>query len=106
MTKANIKKAITIISYMVDIIATIILVAFILNFDKSSNNNNLYMVESTVTDVAKNNIVTVTTVDGDLFSFKGNGSWLQNDGVILLLDDQGTKDIKDDKIINTLYDMR
>jgi hypothetical protein len=62
MTKANIKKAITIISYIVDIIATIILVAFILNF-KPSNNNNLYMVESTVTDVAKNNIVTVTTVD-------------------------------------------
>lgn len=106
MTKANIKKAITIISYIVDIVATIILVAFILNFNKASNNKNLYMVESTVTDVAKNNIVTVTTVDGDLFSFKGNGSWLVNDGVILLLDDQGTEDIKDDKIINTLYDMR
>ena len=106
MTKANIKKVITITSYVVDIVATIILVAFILNFNKPSNNNNLYMVESTVTDVAKNNIVTVTTVDGDLFSFKGNGSWLVNDGVILLLDDQGTESVSDDIIVDTLYDMR
>lgn len=106
MRNVNIKKALTITSYIVDIVATIIVVIFILNFNKQSNNNNLYMVESTVINTTKNNIVTVETVNGDVFEFKGNGSWLQNDGVILLLDDQGTEDIKDDKIIDTLCDMR
>lgn len=106
MTKANIKKAITIISYIVDIIATIILVVFILNFNKQENNTSTYMVESTITDISENNTVTVTTVNGDMFSFKGNGVWLVNDGVILLLDDQGTETIKDDIIIDMLYDMR
>lgn len=102
MTKGNIKKAITITSYVVDIVATIILVIFILNFDKPSNNKNLYMVESTVIDVSETNVITVETIDNEIFSFKGNGVWLTNDGVILLLDNQGTETIKDDIIVDTL----
>jgi hypothetical protein len=102
MRNINIKKAITIISYIVDITATIILVIFILNFDKPSNNKNLYMVESTVIDVSETNVVTVETIDNEIFSFKGNGVWLTNDGVILLLDNQGTETIKDDIIVDTL----
>lgn len=102
MTKANLKKALTITSYVVDIVATIILVIFILNFDKPSNNKNLYMVESTVIDVSETNVITVETIDNEIFSFKGNGVWLTNDGVILLLDNQGTETIKDDIIVDTL----
>ena len=65
---------------------------------------NLYMLESTVTDVTDTNTVHVTTTNGDKFAFKGNGTWLPKDGVILLLDNQGTETIKDDIIIDTLYD--
>lgn len=106
MTKGNIKKALTITSYVVDIVATIIVVIFILSFDKRPNNNNLYMVESTVIDTSKNNIVRVETVNGDIFEFKGNGSWTDTDEVILLLDDKGTEDVKDDEIINTMHNAK
>ena len=105
MTKANIKKALTITSYVVDIVATIIVVIFILSFDKRPNNNNLYMVESTVINTSKNNIVRVKTVNGDIFEFKGNGTWIPKDSVVLLMDNNGTDDVKDDKIIDVNYNM-
>lgn len=63
--------------------------------------DRLYMIESTVTDISENNIITVTTVNGDMFEFEGNDTWLINDGVILSLDNQGTEIVEDDVIINT-----
>lgn len=110
----NKKRILDIVSIIVDILATIIAVVVILNLTftnaKSETANqsydNLYMSESTVIDVSSDNIVTVETVDNEIFSFKGNGTWLVNDGVMLLLDNQGTKDVTDDVIINAQYDMR
>ena len=99
-----------IVSIIVDILATIIAIVVILNLafgnTTSENYDSLYMSESTVIDVSSDNIVTVETVDNEIFSFKGNGTWLVNDGVMLLLDNQGTKDVTDDVIINAQYDMR
>lgn len=113
MNKA--KRILTLVTYVVDIVATIIIVVFILNFDNttgienkttSENYDHLYMVESTVTDI-DNNVVSVTTVNGDIFKFYSNGTWLENDGCILLLDNNNTpKNVTDDIIINELYDMR
>lgn len=113
MNKA--KRILTLVTYVVDIIATIIIVVFILNFNNttgtennttSENYDHLYMVESTVTDI-DNNVVSVTTVNGDIFRFYSNGTWLDKDGCILLLDNNNTpNDVTDDIVINTLYDMR
>lgn len=110
----NKKGILNIVSIIVDILATIIAVVVILNLTftnaKSETVNqsydNLYMSESTVIDVSSDNIVTVETVDNEIFSFKGNGTWLVNDEVTLLLDNQGTENITDDIIINTHHDMR
>ena len=106
----NKKGILNIVSIIVDILATIIAIVVILNLafgnTTSENYDSLYMSESTVIDVSSDNIVTVETVDNEVFSFKGNGTWLVNDGVILLLDNQGTKNVTDDIIVNTHYDMR
>ena len=105
----NKKGILNIVSIIVDILATIIAIVVILNLafgNTSENYDNLYMSESTIIDVSSDNIVTVETVDNEIFSFKGNGTWLVNDGVMLLLDNQGTKDVTDDTIVNTHYDMR
>lgn len=111
----KVKRVLTITSYIVDIIATIILVVFILTFNdttvsksKSTNQNydNLYMLESTVTNI-DNNLISVTTLDDDIFKFYSNGTWLENDGCILLLDNNNTpSNVTDDIVINALYDMR
>lgn len=69
--------------------------------------DNLYLSEGTVicvnTDLDK---VTVIDVDGEAYQFYGVEDWQVNDGCILLLDNNGTEDNKDDIIIDTLYDMR
>ena len=106
MSKAKLKKILNITLYTIDIIATIIAVVFILNFNKPADNDNLYMIQSTLIDVTNSNIVVVETVNGDIFEFKGNGTWLVNDSVVLLMDNNGTDDIKDDKIIDVNYNMK
>ena len=106
----NKKGILNIVSIIVDILATIIAIVVILNLafgnTTSENYGSLYMSESTVIDVSSDNVVTVETVDNEIFSFKGNGTWLVNDEVILLLDNQGTENVTDDTIVNTHCDMR
>ena len=103
--KTKVKKILTMITYVIDIAATIIAVVFILNFNKPADTKNLYMIQSTIADVTNDNIVVVETVNGDIFEFKGNGTWLVNDGVVLLMDNNGTTDVKDDKVIDVNYNM-
>lgn len=114
MNKA--KRILTLVTYVIDILATIIIVVFILNFNrnfksesevKTENYDHLYMVEGTVTGI-DNNVISVTTVNNDVFRFyTSNGTWAENDGCILLLDNNNTpNNVTDDKIINSLYDMR
>lgn len=105
MLKGKLKKILNITLYTIDIIATIIALVFILNFNKPADNDNLYMMQSTIVDVTSSNIVVVETVNGDIFEFKGNGTWLVKDSVVLLMDNNGTDDVKDDKIIDVNYNM-
>lgn len=103
--KGKLKKILNITLYTIDIMATIIAVVFILNFNKPADNDNLYMIQSTIIDVTNSNIVVVETVNGDIFEFKGNGTWILKDSVVLLMDNNGTDDVKDDKIIDVNYNM-
>ena len=103
--KGKLKKILNITLYAIDIIATIIAIVFILNFNKPADNDNLYMIQSTIIDVTNDNIVVVETVNGDIFEFKGNGTWILKDSVVLLIDNNGTDDVKDDKIIDVNYNM-
>ena len=103
--KGKLKKIFNITLYAIDIIATIIAIVFILNFNKPADNDNLYMIQSTIINVTNDNIVVVETVNGDIFEFKGNGTWILKDSVVLLMDNNGTDDVKDDKIIDVNYNM-
>ena len=103
--KGKLKKIFNITLYAIDVIATIIAITFILNFNKPADTKNLYMIQSTIVDVTNDNIVVVETVNGDIFEFKGNGTWILKDSVVLLMDNNGTDDIKDDKIIDVNYNM-
>lgn len=66
--------------------------------------DNLYLSEGTVICVNSDlNKVTVIDCDGEVYQFYGSEDWLVNDKCILLMDDNGTDDIKDDIIISTKY---
>jgi hypothetical protein len=48
-------------------------------------------------------IVTVETFTGFLFSFEGCEDWMEEDCASLIMDDNGTESILDDKIIMAQY---
>ena len=59
--------------------------------------DNIYLSEGTVICVNSDlNKVTVIDCDGEAYQFYGSEDWLVNDKCILLMDDNGTEDIKDD----------
>ena len=108
------KKSLFIVLTIINMLTLIFGLTYIINADKvrlndNTNNitniNNLYLTEGIVTDIDKNkDTVTVLTVDGELFTFKGVEDWLVDDGCVLSFDSKGTKDFKDDTIIDILYD--
>ena len=75
--------------------------------DTMENNalyDNLYVLKGSIMCVNDStNKVYVITDDGNVFVFKGIEDWLVNDRCILLMDNKGTNNIKDDVIIQTIY---
>lgn len=67
--------------------------------------SHLYPLTSTVTEIS-NNTVTVEDSNGNLWSFDGTEDWQVGDCCALIMDDNNTKDIRDDVIISTRYQGR
>lgn len=101
--------------FTIVIVVTILIGAYSITLNKIKANNrinntntvstdNLYLTKGTIMDInTTKDIVTVVTVDGQLFSFKGVEDWLINDDCVLSFDNKGTTDVKDDIIIDILY---
>lgn len=67
--------------------------------------SHLYPLTTTITEI-KNDTVTVEDSNGNLWSFDGAEDWEINDSCALIMDDNNTKDIRDDTIISTRYQGR
>lgn len=67
--------------------------------------SHLYPLSTTVTKI-ENDTVTVEDSNGNLWSFNGAEDWEINDSCALIMDDNNTKDIRDDVIISTQYQGR
>lgn len=101
--------------FTIVIVITILITMYSISLNKTKANNrinntntvstdNLYLTKGTVIDInTTKDIVTVVTVDGQLFSFKGVEDWLINDDCVLSFDNKGNTDVKDDIIIDILY---
>lgn len=91
------------------IVALTIIAAFTdLSLAKLYNANqqkHLYPLSTTVTEI-ENDTVTVEDSNGNLWSFDGAEDWEINDSCALIMDDNNTKDIRDDVIISTRYQGR
>lgn len=64
--------------------------------------SHLYPLTTTVTEI-KNDTVTVEDSNGNLWSFNGAEDWEVGDGCALIMDDNSTSEIIDDKIISAKY---
>lgn len=71
----------------------------------ANRQNHLYPLTTTVTEV-NNDTVTVEDSNGNLWSFNGAEDWEINDSCALIMNDNNTKDIRDDVIISTRYQGR
>ncbi len=67
--------------------------------------SHLYPLSTTVMQIS-NNTVTVEDSNGNLWSFNGAEDWEINDTCALIMNDNSTKDIRDDVIISTRYQGR
>ena len=67
--------------------------------------SHLYPLSTTVTEI-NNDTVTVEDTNGNLWSFNGAEDWEINDSCALIMNDNNTKDIRDDVIISTRYQGR
>lgn len=67
--------------------------------------SHLYPLSTVVTEI-NNDIVTVEDSNGNLWSFNGAEDWEINDSCALIMDDNNTKDIRDDVIVSTRYQGR
>ncbi|MFQ9785915.1 MAG: hypothetical protein ACLRYF_04710 [Mediterraneibacter faecis] len=67
--------------------------------------SHLYPLTTTVAEI-KNDTVTVEDSNGNLWSFDGAEDWEINDSCALIMNDNNTKDIRDDVIISTRYQGR
>lgn len=102
-------KNLTKIQTLFMIISLAIVAAFTdLSLAKLYNANqqkHLYPLTTTVTQI-NNDTVTVEDSNGNLWSFNGAEDWEINDSCALIMDDNNTKDIRDDVIISTRYQGR
>lgn len=64
--------------------------------------SHLYPLTTTVTEIKKDT-VTVEDSNGNLWSFNGAEDWEVGDGCALIMDDNSTSEIIDDKIISAKY---
>lgn len=116
LKKEKLKASILIIVGITMIIMSLMITVYNINKGKKNtvkaeytNNtmvsyDNIYLSEGTVICVNSDlDKVTVIDCDGEVYQFYGSEDWLVNDKCILLMDDNGTDDIKDDIIISTKY---
>lgn len=71
----------------------------------ANQQKHLYPLSTTVTEI-ENDTVTVEDTNGNLWSFDGAEDWEVGDTCALIMDDNSTKDIRDDVIISTRYQGR
>lgn len=76
-----------------------LLVSFLLT--TSIPADNIALMNGTITDNT-NNIVEVTTMDGNGWLLKDRTDLKINDNIIVVFDTKGTSNIEDDEIINTV----
>ena len=67
--------------------------------------SHLYPLSTTVTEI-NNDTVTVEDSNRNIWSFDGAEDWEINDSCALIMNDNNTKDIRDDVIISTRYQGR
>ena len=67
--------------------------------------SHLYPLTTTVAEI-NNDTVTVEDLNGNLWLFNGAEDWEINDSCALIMNDNNTKDIRDDTIISTRYQGR
>ena len=66
--------------------------------------DNLYVMETVVYELNhKTDEVVCKTETGNLYAFYGIENWEINDRCVLVMDNNGTKNIEDDEIILTFY---
>lgn len=68
----------------------------------ANQQKHLYPLTTTVTEI-KNDTVTVEDSNGNIWSFDGAEDWEVGDGCALIMDDNSTSEIIDDKIISAKY---
>lgn len=71
----------------------------------ANQQKHLYPLSTTVTEI-ENDTVTVEDTNGNLWSFDGAEDWEVGDTCALIMDNNSTKDIRDDVIISTRYQGR
>ena len=71
----------------------------------ANQQKHLYPLSTTVMEI-NNDTVTVEDSNGNLWSFDGTEDWQINDSCALIMDDNSTKNIRDDVIISTRYQGR
>lgn len=91
------------------IVALAIIAAFtdlsLARFYNANQQKHLYPLTTIVTEI-ENDTVTVEDSNGNLWSFDGAEDWEINDSCALIMNDNNTKDIRDDVIISTRYQGR
>lgn len=87
------------------LLVLIIACAFVLGdfiyfkYGRTKNSENLYPLTTVVVDVSEaTDTVTVKDYNGNLWQFKGTEDWEVDDIATLLMDSNGTEEIKDDFI--------
>lgn len=116
LKKEKLKASVLIIVGITMIIMSLMITVYSINKGKNNtvkaeytNNtmvsyDNIYLSEGTVICVNSDlDKITVIDCDGEVYQFYGAEDWLVNDKCILLMDNNGTEDIKDDIIISTKY---
>ena len=93
----NIKNKI--LSVIAIVLAMIIAVMFIVTI------NNFHSRVAMITEIdEENNIITVTCGNGNMFSFYNtDGDWMLGDLCSLIMYDNGTEIVHDDKVVSVRY---
>lgn len=77
---------------------------FLLVLIPTDNFNNFYGLTTVVVNVSKaNDKVTCQDCNGNLWQFEGVEDWCVNDIATFIMDNMGTEEINDDKIISVRY---
>ena len=69
--------------------------------------NNVHLSQGTVIALdTLEDVVTVLDVDGHVYEFYGTEDWLVDDGCIMLINNNGTSNRKDDDVLDVLYNIK